>query len=147
MDLAPMGSTHSANPLVCAVGHANLQALLEDGIIDDARRLGVQFHEELRAMQARHPDLISHVTGVGMVAALILSHPETGEPLPISTDVCITCLQRGLLVVHTGRESLKLTPPLCISEAALLEGLAVLEQALLDVVAGTAPLRPAAAAL
>eukprot|EP01052_Picozoa_sp_SAG31_P068296 SAG31_NODE_27103_length_431_cov_0.978916_1_plen_83_part_00 len=82
-----------------------------------------------------------------MVAALILHHPQTKKPLPISTDVCITCLRRGLLVVHTGRESLKLTPPLCISEPALLEGLAVLEQALVDVVAGIASLRPPTAAL
>ena len=41
-------------------------------------------------------------------------------------------MQRGLLVVHTGRESIKLAPPLVISEEALMEGLSVLEQAIED---------------
>mgnify|MGYP001260298393 CR=1 FL=1 len=44
------------------------------------------------------------------------------------------CLQRGLLVVHTGRESIKLAPPLMIHEEALLEGLSVLESAIEDVI-------------
>jgi len=41
-------------------------------------------------------------------------------------------LQRGLLVVHTGRESIKLAPPLMISEEALLEGLDVLSITISD---------------
>lgn len=36
-------------------------------------------------------------------------------------------MQRGLLVVHTGIESIKLAPPLCITEEALIEGVTVLE--------------------
>jgi len=44
-------------------------------------------------------------------------------------------MQRGLLVVHTGRESIKLAPPLCIHKAALIEGLSVFEQAIADCVA------------
>ena len=45
------------------------------------------------------------------------------------------CMQRGLLVVHTGRESIKLAPPLTISKEALLEGLSVLEQSIADSIA------------
>jgi len=44
-------------------------------------------------------------------------------------------MQRGLLVVNTGRESIKLAPPLCINEAALLEGLSVFEQSVNDCIA------------
>ena len=36
--------------------------------------------------------------------------------------------QKGLLVVHTGRESIKLAPPLSITEEALLEGIEVLDE-------------------
>ena len=39
-------------------------------------------------------------------------------------------MQKGLLVVHTGRESIKLAPPLCINKEALLEGLNVLEESI-----------------
>ena len=41
-------------------------------------------------------------------------------------------MQRGLLVVHTGRESIKLAPPLSINKEALMEGLLVLDEAIAD---------------
>ena len=39
-------------------------------------------------------------------------------------------MQKGLLVVHTGRESVKIGPPLTISDEALLEGMDVLDEAI-----------------
>jgi len=39
-------------------------------------------------------------------------------------------MQKGLLVVHTGRESIKIGPPLTISNEALIEGLEVLEESI-----------------
>ena len=45
-------------------------------------------------------------------------------------------IQKGLIIVHTGRESIKLAPPLSISKQALLEGLDVLEQSISDVIIG-----------
>ena len=39
-------------------------------------------------------------------------------------------MQKGLLVVHTGRESIKLAPPLTITKEALIEGLMVFEEAI-----------------
>lgn len=41
-------------------------------------------------------------------------------------------MQRGLLLVHTGRESIKLAPPLSITEDALLEGVEVLSECIAD---------------
>jgi 4-aminobutyrate aminotransferase-like enzyme len=42
-------------------------------------------------------------------------------------------MQKGLLVVHTGRESIKLGPPLTIPDEALLEGLDVLEESIEEI--------------
>jgi 4-aminobutyrate aminotransferase/(S)-3-amino-2-methylpropionate transaminase len=135
MDLPGVGSmssTHSANPMVCAAGLANLEALIEDGLITNSKVLGITFHEELNDMMAAYPDHISSIQGVGLLAAMIF-HDKKGQPL---TKLCDTisekCLERGLLVVHTGRESIKLAPPLMISEEAMMEGLAVLRQAIAD---------------
>jgi 4-aminobutyrate aminotransferase-like enzyme len=44
-------------------------------------------------------------------------------------------MQKGLMVVHTGRESIKIGPPLTIPDAALLEGLDVLAESIREVVA------------
>ena len=133
-DKGSMSSTHSANPLSCAAGKANLETLLEDGLIDNSYELGKIFHKKLHEIQARFPDQIGYVLGKGLLAALIFVDSE-GKPLSRLCDqVCELAMQRGLLVVHTGRESIKLAPPLCIHEDALIEGLAVLESCIKEVV-------------
>jgi 4-aminobutyrate aminotransferase-like enzyme len=44
-------------------------------------------------------------------------------------------MQKGLLVVHTGRESIKLGPPLTITDEALLEGVGVIAESIEEVAA------------
>ena len=132
--IGSMSSTHSANPLVCAAGLANMQALIEDGLIDNSKNLGVKFHCILNDLKASFPDHISSIQGVGLLAAVIFNNRE-GNPLSKLCDlISEKCLQRGLLVVHTGRESIKLAPPLMISEEAMIEGLDVLRQAITDTI-------------
>jgi 4-aminobutyrate aminotransferase/(S)-3-amino-2-methylpropionate transaminase len=130
--IGSMSSTHSANPLVSAAGLANMQALIEDGLIENSKNLGVKFHEVLNNIKAKYPDHISSIQGVGLLAAVIFNDQD-GKPLGELCDlISEKCLQRGLLVVHTGRESIKLAPPLMISEEALLEGLDVLSITISD---------------
>jgi 4-aminobutyrate aminotransferase-like enzyme len=133
-EIGSMSSTHSANPLVCAAGLVNLGALFEDGLIENSRNLGEVFHAELRAIQARFSGSIRHVLGQGLIAALLF-YDSAGNPLSeLCSNICQEAMRHGLLVVHTGRESIKLAPPLCIDKAALLEGLAVLAESIEQVV-------------
>jgi 4-aminobutyrate aminotransferase / (S)-3-amino-2-methylpropionate transaminase / 5-aminovalerate transaminase len=126
-EIGSMSSTHSANPLVCAAGLANLQALLEDGLVERSRQLGEVLHDRLGNLGARFPKHLRYVFGKGLLAGLLFMD-EKDEPLAdLCNQICQECLRSGLLVVHTGRESIKLAPPLCISEEAMEEGLDVLE--------------------
>jgi 4-aminobutyrate aminotransferase-like enzyme len=43
------------------------------------------------------------------------------------SELAEVCMQKGLLIVHTGRESIKIGPPLTITDDALIEGLEVLK--------------------
>ena len=131
-DIGSMSSTHSAHPMVCAAGKANLEALLEDGLIDNAEHLGVLFHQELQKIRTQFPCHISSVQGRGLVAGVIFNDPAGHPLIPLCDRIAERCMQRGLLVVHTGRESIKLAPPLCITEDALREGLNVLAQTIAD---------------
>lgn len=127
-DIGSMSSTHSANPLVCAAGSANLQALLDDGLIERAGVLGQRLHAGLEGIRSEFPNYLARVLGKGMVAAMIFQSPQ-GEPLSSLCDaVCERAMRRGLLLVHTGRESIKIAPPLCITEDALDEGIEVLRE-------------------
>jgi 4-aminobutyrate aminotransferase / (S)-3-amino-2-methylpropionate transaminase / 5-aminovalerate transaminase len=131
-EIGSMSSTHSANPLVCAAGLANLHALLDDGLIDNSRVLGEVFHARLNAIKDRFPGQIRTVLGAGLVAGVIFVTPEDESLVDLANRISQEAMRRGLLVVHTGRESIKLAPPLSITEAALLEGLAVFEEVITD---------------
>ena len=131
-DVGSMSSTHSANPLCCVAGHENLKAMLEDGLIENSKNLGFVFHEVLDEMKAKYSQHIKFIFGKGLLAALVFLD-ENGNPLNNLCDsICEKAMQRGLLVVHTGRESIKLAPPLSITEDALLEGLNVLDECIHD---------------
>jgi 4-aminobutyrate aminotransferase/(S)-3-amino-2-methylpropionate transaminase len=131
MDLPAIGSmssTHSANPLVCVAGHENLKAILEDGLIENSVKLGILLHQKLGEIKDKYPNHIKYIFGKGLLAALIFIDNE-GNPLGKFCDmVSEKAFQKGLLVVHTGRESIKLAPPLSINREALIEGIDVLEE-------------------
>jgi 4-aminobutyrate aminotransferase-like enzyme len=135
-DVGNMSSTHSANPLVCAAGLAVIEELESRNLIAESERKGNLLFSALRALQQRFPDRISQLLGNGLIAAVVFRSPETREADSVFTSrVAERCMQKGLLVVHTGRESIKLGPPLTISDGALLEAIEVLGEAIAEIAA------------
>jgi 4-aminobutyrate aminotransferase-like enzyme len=135
-DVGNMSSTHSANPLVCAAGLAVLEELESRNLVAEAERKGKLFREALETIQKRFPDRISWILGNGMIMAVLFKDPETGDADGAFTSrVAVRCMQKGVLVVHTGRESIKLGPPLTITDEALIEGIAVLAESIAEVAA------------
>jgi len=127
-DIGSMSSTHSANPLCCVAGHENLKALIEDGLIDNAYHLGIKMHQKLGKIRDKYPKFLKYIQGKGLVAALIFYNDKNLPLNSLCDNICEKAFQRGLLVVHTGRESIKIAPPLTINGEALSEGLNVLEE-------------------
>ena len=135
-EIGNMSSTHSANPLVCAAGLAVLHELESRDLVYEADRKGRLFRSELEKIQQRFSTRIPWILGEGMIMAMLFQDPVTYEPDgPFTSRVAERCMQKGLLVVHTGRESLKFGPPLTISDDALLEGVAVLCESIEEVAA------------
>lgn len=131
-DIGSMSSTHSANPLCCVAGHENLKAMLEDGLIENSKTLGVIFHKALNDIKSKYPEYIKYVFGKGLLAALVFVDAKDNPLNQLCDIISEKAMQRGLLVVHTGRESIKLAPPLSITEDALLEGINVLDECIAD---------------
>jgi 4-aminobutyrate aminotransferase / (S)-3-amino-2-methylpropionate transaminase / 5-aminovalerate transaminase len=126
--IGSMSSTHSANPLVCVAGHQNMKSMLEDGLINNSKNLGYIFHQRLIEIKNKYPDYLKYVFGKGLVAALIFIDKNRNPLIDLCDKICEKAFQKGLLVVHTGRESIKLAPPLSITKEAMLEGVEVLEE-------------------
>jgi 4-aminobutyrate aminotransferase/diaminobutyrate-pyruvate transaminase/4-aminobutyrate aminotransferase/(S)-3-amino-2-methylpropionate transaminase len=134
MDLHPpgsMSSTHTGNPICCAAAMASIDVILEEKLVDNAARLGRILIERLRALQPKH-SFVGAVDGIGLVAAVNIVKPGTKDPdADLAWDIVRRCIEKGLLLftpVGFGGAAVKICPPLCITEEALLEGLSVLEE-------------------
>lgn len=133
-EIGNMSSTHSANPMACAAGMAVIEEIESRNLIDEAARKGELLFNALNELQTLYPNRIDRVLGKGLIAAVLFRHPETGAPDPLfASRVAELCMQKGLLVVHTGRESIKIGPPLTILDNALLEGVSVLGEAISEI--------------
>jgi 4-aminobutyrate aminotransferase/diaminobutyrate-pyruvate transaminase/4-aminobutyrate aminotransferase/(S)-3-amino-2-methylpropionate transaminase len=129
-----MTSTHSASPLCVAAALANLQILQTEDLIVNAARMGQILIPELERMRRKYPKILTAVRGKGLVAGVRVADPETGRPDgQTALNINTVCFQKGLLMfapVGTHGECVKVAPPLTITEEALREGIAVLQEAL-----------------
>jgi 4-aminobutyrate aminotransferase / (S)-3-amino-2-methylpropionate transaminase / 5-aminovalerate transaminase len=136
MDQFPAGSmtsTHTGNPLCARAALASLEAIVEGGLIENARSMEAVLMPGLFAIQQRHPQVVGCVHGKGLVAGLQMVHPGTKEPDPdLAHRIIERCFQKGLLFfapVGVGGGCVKIAPPLCITADAIRDGLTALAEA------------------
>lgn len=134
-----MTSTHTGNPLCCEAALASLEIVLREDLTGNAERMGALLHRRLRALQARHPQ-IGDVSGKGLVAGVACVQPGTKEPdAELAWAVVRRCVESGVLMfspVGFGGATVKIAPPLVITEEAMTEALHVLEAVFAEVTAG-----------
>jgi taurine---2-oxoglutarate transaminase len=133
----PGGLTYSGHPLGCASIVATIDAMRDEGIIDNAVRIGAEvLGPGLRELAERHP-VIGEVRGTAVFWALdLVSNRETREMLApyggasaAMNALVGACKSRGLMP-FTNYNRLHVVPPCTISEAEAKEGLAILDEAL-----------------
>ena len=133
-----MGGTYSGNPVACVA------ALKTIGLINSPEFLGrsVEVGQRLRAgleeLQAKHPDRIADVRGLGSMLAIELVSDEhlTPDP-PLTQAVNKATLVRGVITIRAGLYSncVRFLPPLNITDDQIDEALAVLDEAFTEAIA------------
>ncbi|GAA4797121.1 aspartate aminotransferase family protein [Streptomyces ziwulingensis] len=136
----PGGLTYSGHPLACAAAVATLGVMAEEGVVENAARLGEHVvGPALRELAGRHPS-VGEVRGVGMFWALeLVRDRETREPLvpynatgeanaPMAAFAAAAKAHGLWPFVNMNRTHV--VPPCNVSEAELKEGLAALDAAL-----------------
>ena len=133
----PGGLTYSGHPLACAAAVATITAMEEEGIVENARRIGAEvLGPGLAELAQRHP-VIGEARGIGVFWALdLVKNRETKEelaPYGGTSEAMGTLLgalkKRGVLP-FANYHRLHVVPPCTISEAEAKEGLAILDEAL-----------------
>lgn len=133
------GFTYSGHPVCAAVALRNLQIIRDDGLIDSVRdQIGPYFQGRLGEL-GDHP-LVGEVRGAGMVAALELVRDKTThglypEDAKVAVRVREACFRRGL-IIRAARNCMMMAPPLVMTEAEADEMVAIIREALDEVLAG-----------
>ncbi|MEV6211748.1 aspartate aminotransferase family protein [Kitasatospora sp. NPDC051914] len=136
----PGGLTYSGHPLACASAIATINAMAEEGIVENAKQVGESvIGPGLRELAERHPS-VGEVRGLGVFWALdLVKNRETREPLvpynaagaanaPMA-QLAAACKQRGLWpFVNMNR--FHVVPPCTVSAEEAKAGLAILDEVL-----------------
>lgn len=123
--------THEKNPVACAAGLATLDCLLEDGLIDNARRVGDHAMRRMRKMQERY-EIVGDVRGLGLLLGieLVRDRATRARATEEAERVMYDALGQGLSFKLTMGNILTLTPPLTITEAEMDRALDIIESRL-----------------
>jgi acetylornithine/LysW-gamma-L-lysine aminotransferase len=110
MKLGEHSSTFGGSPIACAAGTATIEALTDDKLIENASKMGVHFKEGLTRLQEKHK-IVREVRGIGMMLGVELRFDVK--------DILFDGIRHGLLILYSGRNILRLLPPLVMDETTV----------------------------
>ncbi|MDQ5842590.1 MAG: acetylornithine/succinylornithine family transaminase [Thermoproteota archaeon] len=110
MKLGEHSSTFGGSPIACAAGTATIEALTDDKLIDNAAKMGMYFKEQLNRLQEKHK-IVRQVRGLGMMLGVELRFDVK--------DILFDGIRHGLLLLYSGRNILRLLPPLVMDETTV----------------------------
>jgi acetylornithine/LysW-gamma-L-lysine aminotransferase len=112
-------STFGGNPLSCAAGIATFQALTQDGLVDNAAKVGKFLMSGLEKLKQRH-SIIRDVRGKGMMIGVEMKFEVK--------DILLDGIEEGVLLLYSGRNILRFLPPLVMNEKEVSRVLEVLDK-------------------
>ncbi|HRK70156.1 MAG TPA: aspartate aminotransferase family protein, partial [Micropepsaceae bacterium] len=107
------GSTFGGNPLAMAVGNAVLDVVLAPGFLEHVRRVTNVLKQTLHGVADTYPEIISQVRGEGLLMGLKCVVPNTEFQAALRNE--------HMLVVGGGDNTVRLLPPLVVTEAEIRE--------------------------
>lgn len=100
-------STFGGNPISCAAGTAALKAITEDGLIENSEKMGKLFQDGLEKLKEKHT-MIREIRGKGLMIGIEMKFEVK--------DILMGLIKKGVLMLYSGRNILRILPPLVISE-------------------------------
>lgn len=117
------GSTFAGNPLAATAANAVLDILADEGLVENARRVGAHLTSLVAGIHTRHPDTIGgSVRGMGLMLGVEVKNGKAKQ-------IVAEALKQGLIVNATGDDTLRLLPPLTLTASEAEEAMRRLERA------------------
>ncbi|MGI0094671.1 MAG: aspartate aminotransferase family protein [Nitrosotalea sp.] len=111
-------STFGGNPLSCAAGIGAIDALVEDKLVENAEKNGMIFREGLERLKEKHK-IIREIRGKGLMIGVEMKFEVK--------DILFDGIANNLLLLYSGKNILRLLPPLVISESDINKALETLD--------------------
>ena len=121
MNKGEHSSTFGGNPLSCAAGTAALKAITEDGLIENSEKMGRIFREGLEELKEKHT-MIREIRGKGLMIGIEMKFEVR--------DILMELIKKGVLMLYSGRNILRILAPLVITEEDVTKVLHVLDSIL-----------------
>ncbi len=126
------GSTFGGNPVSCEAALATIE-LLEDGLVDNAAKMGDYLKTRLQSLMDKHSS-IGEVRGIGLMLAVdLVKDRATREPdRDLRQKVLYRAFEKGIAFLGCGASSVRIAPPLIITEKEADIAVDVLDQVLAE---------------
>jgi len=121
MKLGEHSSTFAGNPLSCSAGIATIDSIVEENLVGNAVKVGKIFKNGLLELKENHR-IVREVRGLGLMLALELRFDIK--------DILFEGIKEGLLMLYSGRNIIRLLPPLVIDEVKVLKTLDIMDNLL-----------------
>ncbi len=118
------GSTYGGNPLACAVGSRVMEIVADDAFLAEVNRKSALFRQKLEGLVAAHPQVFEGVRGQGLMLGL--------KCRVAPADLVKAGYARQILTVPAADNTLRLLPPLNISDEDIAEAVSRLDKAAAD---------------
>jgi acetylornithine/LysW-gamma-L-lysine aminotransferase len=121
MKVGEHSSTFAGNPLSCSAGIATIESIIEENLVENAAKIGNIFKNGLFQLKENHR-IVRDVRGLGLMLALELRFDVK--------DVLFEGIKEGLLMLYSGRNIIRLLPPLVLDEAKVAKTLSIMDKLL-----------------
>ena len=121
MKIGEHSSTFAGNPVACTAASAALDALVEDRLVDNAAKIGKYFKDGLHGLKDKHK-IVREIRGLGLMIAIELRFDVR--------DLLLDGIKNGILMLYSGRNIIRLLPPLVIDESMVSSALEKIDKLL-----------------
>lgn len=122
------GSTFGGNPLACAVAIEALKVVTDEGLAENAMKLGKIFRERMQVVVDKS-DLVTFIRGKGLLNAIGINDTEDSKT---AWNICMKLRDNGLLAKPTHGNIIRFAPPLVMNEAQLNECCDIIEKTIME---------------
>ena len=122
-------SSYGGNPLAATAALTTVQTILDEGLVENAARVGAVLLDGLRGLQEKY-EFIGDVRGVGLMIGMdLVADRATKQPLPapVTEAIFLGALRRGLLLMGYFSR-VRINPPLVLTEREARDGVAILDE-------------------